>query len=241
MRDGVVNISPRPASADEIHPRSAIGLTADGRLILATVDGRETGVSEGVRLPELAELMLERGAVSAINLDGGGSSTLVVRRAGTDGVVVANRPSDGFERPVTNSIQVVSTMPTGPLATLNVQPTTQSVYRNATIDFTASGMDAGYNPVPLPDGQLSWSVDAPIGTIDANGRFVATSPGAGQAVATAGGVVGSAPITVLSDTSAPLTQAAACQPSHGSIDRQRHPGDDRVGHRHGRGLRRRLV
>ncbi len=207
VRDGVVSISPHPASADEIHPRSAIGLTPDGRLILATVDGRETGVSEGVRLTELAELMLERGAVSAINLDGGGSSTLVVRRAGTDGAVVVNRPSDGFERPVTNSIQVVSTMPTGPLATLNVQPASQSVYKNGTIDFKASGMDAGYNPVALPAGQLSWSLDAPIGTIDANGRFVATSPGSGQAVATAGGVLGSVPITVLSDTSAPVAKA----------------------------------
>ena len=117
VRDGAVSISPHPASADEIHPRSAIGLTADGRLILATVDGRETGVSAGVRLPELAELMLERGAVSAINLDGGGSSSLVVRRAGTETPVIVNRPSDGFERPVTNSIQVISTMPTGPLST----------------------------------------------------------------------------------------------------------------------------
>ena len=122
VRDGAVNISPHPASADEIHPRSAVGLTADGRLILATVDGRETGVSEGVRLTELAELMLERGAVQAINLDGGGSSTLVVRRAGTETPVIVNKPSDGVERPVTNSIQVVSTMPTGPLAVLNVQP-----------------------------------------------------------------------------------------------------------------------
>ena len=116
VRDGVTSISPHPKSADEIHPRSAIGLTADGRLILVTVDGREVGVSAGVRLPELAALMLARGAISAINLDGGGSSALVIRRAGTDGPVLANRPSDGYERPVTNSIQVISTMPTGPLS-----------------------------------------------------------------------------------------------------------------------------
>ncbi len=216
IRDGVVSISPHPASADEIHPRSAIGLTADGRLILAAVDGRETGVSEGVRLPELAELMLERGAVSAINLDGGGSSSLAVRRAGTDGAVIVNKPSDGRERPVTNSIQVVSTMPTGPLSVLNVQPAAPNVYKNTAIDFKASGMDAGYNPVPLVSGQLSWSVTAPIGTIDANGHFVATNPGTAQVVATANGVgasgqlgasavvTGAAPITVLADSDAPV-------------------------------------
>ena len=219
VRDGVVTISPHPASADEIHPRSAVGLTADGRLILATVDGRETGVSEGVRLTELAELMLERGAVQAINLDGGGSSTLVVRRAGTETPVIANKPSDGVERPVTNSIQVVSTMPTGPLAVLNVKPTAPSIYRNQTIDFSATGMDAGYNPVPIQGGQVSWSLTAPIGTIDAGGHFVATSPGTAQVVATVTGtaangqvraaqdVTGSAPITVLSDTSAPVATA----------------------------------
>ncbi len=219
VRDGVANISPRPASADEVHPRSGVGLTADGRLILATVDGRETGVSEGVRLPELAELMLERGAVTAINLDGGGSSTLVVRRAGIETPVIVNKPSDGVERPVTNSILVVSTMPTGPLAALNVQPAARAVYRNTTIDFKVSGMDAGYNPVPLAAGQVTWSLTAPIGTIDASGHFVATSPGAAQVVATAtgtaggqvggsGAVTGTAPITVLADTSAPVATAA---------------------------------
>ncbi|HEY6015076.1 MAG TPA: phosphodiester glycosidase family protein, partial [Candidatus Limnocylindrales bacterium] len=219
VRDGAPYISPHPASADEIHPRSAVGLTADGRLILATVDGRESGVSEGVRLTELAELMMERGAVQAINLDGGGSSTLVVRRAGTETPVIVNKPSDGVERPVTNSIQVVSTMPTGPLATLNVKPAARKVYRNTTIDFTASGMDAGYNPVPIGAGQLAWSLTAPVGTIDANGHFVATSPGTAQVVATVNGtaasgqvgasqaVTGTAPITVLSDTTAPVAKA----------------------------------
>src|SRR3990170_4541573 len=204
IRDGVVSITPHPPSADEIHARSAIGLTADGRMILATVGGREVGGRAGVLLSELAELMLERGAVSAINLDGGGSSSLAIRRAGTDGPVLVNRPSDGFERPVTNSIQVISSMPTGPLSVLNVQPGSRSVYRNSTIDFKVSGMDAGYNPVPLASGQVSWSLSAPIGTIDADGHFVATDPGTGQVVVTADGVTGTAPITVLADTTAPV-------------------------------------
>ena len=203
LRDGAVSISPRPASADEIHPRSAVGLTADGRLILATVDGRRAGWSDGVRLPELAELMLSRGAVNALNLDGGGSTSLAIRRAGTSGPVLVNRPSDGTERAVTNSIQVISNVPTGPLSALNVQPGSASVYRNGTVDFQAGGMDAAYNQVPLGAGSLSWSVTTPIGTIDVAGRFVATAPGTGQVVATANGITGSAPITVLDDSTAP--------------------------------------
>jgi hypothetical protein len=207
VRDGAISISPHPASADEIHPRSAVGITADGRLILATVDGREVGVSRGVRLPELAELMIERGAFTAINLDGGGSSSLAIRRAGTATPVLVNKPSDGFERPVTNSIQIVSNAPTGPLSVLNVQPGSRALYRNGTLDFTANGMDAAYNPVPLGAGQVSWSVSPPIGTIDSVGHFVATTPGEGQIVASANGVTGAAPITVLSDTDAPVATA----------------------------------
>lgn len=204
VRDGVVAISPRPASADELHARSAVGLAADGRLILVTVDGGRSDWSRGMRLPELAELMLSRGAVNAVNLDGGGSAALAVRRAGTAGPVLVSRPEGSSERSVTNSIQVISNVPTGPLTALAVQPGSRSVYRNATVDFTFRGMDSGYNAVPLAAGQVSWSVTAPIGTVDATGRFVATAPGIGQVVATANGVIGLAPITVLDDSTAPV-------------------------------------
>jgi exopolysaccharide biosynthesis protein len=61
----------------EPHPRTAVGRTADGALILMVVDGRQSE-SRGATLDELAGLMLEAGAVDALNLDGGGSSTLAV-------------------------------------------------------------------------------------------------------------------------------------------------------------------
>ncbi|MBF8290053.1 MAG: Metallophosphoesterase, partial [Chloroflexi bacterium] len=203
VRDGAVNISPHPASADQLHARSAIGLTADGRLILIAVDGGRSG-SRGMRLPELGDLMLSRGAVNAINLDGGGSTALAVRRAGTPGPVLVSRPEGSSERSVTNSIQVISNVPTGPLSSLSVQPGSGSVYRNGTVNFTSRGMDSGYNPAPLTAGQVAWSVTAPIGTIDAAGRFLAMAPGTGQVVATANGVTGSATITVLDDSTAPV-------------------------------------
>ena len=61
-----------------LHPRTAIGFTADKKLVLATVDGRQPGVSEGMSLLELATLMLQLGCVQALNLDGGGSTTMVI-------------------------------------------------------------------------------------------------------------------------------------------------------------------
>lgn len=87
---------PTPSATDVIrHPRSAVGLSADGRtLLLLAVDGRQDGHSRGVTLAELAKLFKALGADSAINLDGGGSSSMVVRDPATGVHTIANQPSD---------------------------------------------------------------------------------------------------------------------------------------------------
>jgi hypothetical protein len=69
------------------HPRTAVGVRADGTLLFVTVDGRRPEESVGMSIPELTDLMLELGSVSAVNLDGGGSTTMVI--AGQ----IVNRPS----------------------------------------------------------------------------------------------------------------------------------------------------
>lgn len=61
------------------HPRTAIGTRKDGALVLVTVDGRQPKKSVGMTIPELAALMLELGCGEAMNLDGGGSTTMVIR------------------------------------------------------------------------------------------------------------------------------------------------------------------
>jgi exopolysaccharide biosynthesis protein len=85
------------------HPRTAIARLDSGRLLLVTVDGRQTGVSAGMSLDMLAELLMEFGTIEAINLDGGGSTTMVVQNK------LVNRPSDqSGERPVSDAILVFS-------------------------------------------------------------------------------------------------------------------------------------
>ncbi len=89
------------------HPRTALGLTEDRRtLLLVTVDGRSAD-SAGMTCPELASLMAELGAFDAVNLDGGGSTAMVL------GGAVVNRPSDGSERVVANHLAVVVDGSTG--------------------------------------------------------------------------------------------------------------------------------
>ena len=73
---------------DNRHPRTAIGLTSDGRLLAVVVDGRSADAF-GMSIPELAELMAALGCTSAMNLDGGGSSTAWIQGTG-----VVNHPSD---------------------------------------------------------------------------------------------------------------------------------------------------
>ncbi|HUH11698.1 MAG TPA: phosphodiester glycosidase family protein, partial [Longimicrobiales bacterium] len=98
------------ASLRARHPRTAAGLTRDRReLILVVVDGRQPGWSVGMTLPELGALMRRLGAHTAVNLDGGGSSSFLYRPA--RGAEVSNRPSDGGWRPVANQLAVVLRTP----------------------------------------------------------------------------------------------------------------------------------
>jgi hypothetical protein len=90
------------------NPRTALGVARNGRrLILAVIDGRQVPYSDGTTLRETAEIMLALGARDAINLDGGGSSTLVYRDS-TGKLRIANKPSDATgERPVGDALAIV--------------------------------------------------------------------------------------------------------------------------------------
>ncbi len=99
--DGVVKV----VDDRELHPRTAIGIDRDThRLLLLVIDGRQD-FSRGYTMVELAELMIELGADEALNLDGGGSSTMLARRPNGK-VKITNSPSDGAERKVANAIGV---------------------------------------------------------------------------------------------------------------------------------------
>ena len=79
-------------------PRTALGVKADGTLLCYVADGRQSGYSGGLTQKELAQELLDQGCVWAVNLDGGGSSTMSVRIPGQSASAVVNRPSDGKAR-----------------------------------------------------------------------------------------------------------------------------------------------
>ncbi len=149
------------------HPRTAVGITANGNLILAVVDGRSS-LSSGMSLAQLGQLMKQQGAVEAMNLDGGGSSVMVVRGR------VVNMPSDGTSRLVANSILISA-------------PAMLKRTQSPSLDFTNP-------PTPITAGETVtlqatgdpglWGTSHGVGFVTQGGAF--TSFVAGQTTVIAG-------------------------------------------------------
>lgn len=121
------------------HPRTAVGFNQDSTVVyFVVVDGRQASLSVGMSLDELADLMLSMGAYNAVNLDGGGSSTMVIHNQ------VVNSPSDpGGERSVANALFAVRkvdlVLPSVPILRF---PDQGAVDQRDTIEFKWSGSES---------------------------------------------------------------------------------------------------
>ncbi len=100
VRNGTITATERPTS-DRQHPRTAIGYN-NNEIIIVTCDGRQPDWSTGLYIDQLATLMLQLGCTEALNLDGGGSTTMIVNGR------IANRPSGGRQRMISNAVLVRS-------------------------------------------------------------------------------------------------------------------------------------
>ena len=158
--------------------RTAIGIKADGTVVMFMVDGRQAPYSVGMTMAEVAASMEDLGCVQAINLDGGGSSTFATQREGepessTAGLTLRCRPSDGYERKVSNTIMVLSTaQPTGQFDHAVVTPNDEVYTPGSTVQFAATGIDAAGGKAEIPTG-ASWAILSGNGSIDANGLYTA--------------------------------------------------------------------
>ncbi len=98
VEDGTAS-PPGDAFATVRHPRTALGLRKDGTLVILVADGRREQAL-GFTGPEMSEIFIQEGVVDALNLDGGGSTTLYIESEGG----LQNQPSDGRERVVVNQL-----------------------------------------------------------------------------------------------------------------------------------------
>lgn len=104
--DNTSNIAVGTEFADTRHPRTAVGTKPDGSVVIMVVDGRQSSISNGASLADLAEIFSSMGCDAAINLDGGGSSTFVLKNSKGE-FVVENSPSAGALRAVANGLLVI--------------------------------------------------------------------------------------------------------------------------------------
>ncbi len=172
------------------HPRTVAGFNADTtRFYFITVDGRQS-TSAGMSNFEMRDWLLRVGIDNAVNLDGGGSTTLVVRGE------IVNSPS-GAERPIANALVAYSTAPEGPLARIQMTPTFTKLFLGQSAQFNVRGADEYYRPIDLGGEQVTYSVAPELGTVTEEGVFTAgLEAGTGYVYATAGALRDSVKIVV---------------------------------------------
>lgn len=160
--------------------RTAIGIKADGTVVMLMVDGRQAPYSVGMTMAEVGVAMEALGCVQAVNLDGGGSSTFATQREGESenntsaGLTLRCRPSDGYERKVSNTIMVLSkAQPTGQFDHAVLTPNNEVYTPGSTVQFAAAGVDAAGGRADIPAG-AAWTVLSGSGRIDADGVYTAT-------------------------------------------------------------------
>ena len=177
----------------ERHPRTAIGFNADStRLYFVVVDGRHM-TSVGVTLKEIKGIFDALGAVNAVNLDGGGSSCILVNDE------VLNHPSDGPVRAVGNGCLFVSTAPEDDeIGIISFEPRCYNLSISATTAFDVWGYNQ-YGVLKTRDLKgCTFSCDEQVGYFDEEGNFHAVStPATGNLYVSYNGVTASQPVTIM--------------------------------------------
>jgi len=179
-------------------PRTAVGFSSDKKtMYLVVVDGR-LDISRGMTQKEMAQLMLKLGASDALNLDGGGSSTMVVRPLGEKNPTVINRLSEGVQRLIANGLGIFTNAPQGKVYGLKIVASAFNVPKGGSRSFEVRAYDENYNPLDIDQSQVKWSVSNGLGVFNGN-VLKASSSGYGQVTASYAGITASQEIMVMNN------------------------------------------
>lgn len=162
------------SDANVRHPRTAVGIKG-GQVVLVTVDGRQKGLSDGMTLYELADYMLDQGIENALNFDGGGSTAMIARKQGNFTASLVNSPSDGRERSVANSIQIISSAPLSEPKTVFLDRSALKIFKNSDFTPTVYALDQYFNRVDVEANRLKYSVSKGLGTVTKDGLFTSAN------------------------------------------------------------------
>ncbi len=175
--------------------RTAVGISKDGsQLYLVGVEGGAPG-SKGLNIQDLSRFMKAIGSWKALNLDGGGSTTMVSRPLGEHNTRLVFTPEQAQERPVVNALGVFSQAPQGTLKGLVLQGNNILLVNEKTT-FDVKAYDQYYNPVETGQLNINFKVTGNLGTFS-NRTFFAGSPGTGKIIASAGSITETLPVKVI--------------------------------------------
>ena len=159
------------------NPRTALGISKDNtKIYLVTVDGRMAS-SFGATQTELAEFLLEKGVYNAINLDGGGSTTMVAQKLGNSNLSVINTPSGGVLRKVTNSLGIINIGKETSLDALIIEADDENVFVNCKRKLTIKGYDKNYHPVEIDIDDVHFSTEGVNGNVEDGVLHAGEEPG----------------------------------------------------------------
>ncbi len=178
-------------SNDAASPRTAVGIKEDGSVIFYTIDGRQKGYSYGVRIPTLINRLLELGCIDALNLDGGGSTSIGAVYAGDENMSVVNSPSEGKLRNDSTyiffkNIAEKDEMDESFNGKLFIYPSSAKILAGSKTKFIVKATDSGFYPVSLPE-EISFSVDGES-EADKDGNVLARGDGEQTFVASSGDI-----------------------------------------------------
>ncbi len=180
------------------YPRSCVGITADGQVIMIVVDGNQSPFSVGATYYEIAQIMIDAGCVMALELDGGGSATYDAKPEGADSIEVISRPSDRYERSVSSSLIVVSTANVSKeFHHAIVNTPTNYITPGASFNVDLTGVSESGYPAMIPEGAYLQLSDPALGTLDGN-TFTAVARGTVEIqLVVDGNVVGTKTIEII--------------------------------------------
>ncbi len=198
-QNGELNHAVVDATGTDQNARTVIGLTKNGTIHILAVakDGAYFSESQGSTMKDIAEYMLQKlQCTDVINMDGGGSTEMIARRAGSGKTTTVSYPSDGSSRIVSESLLFVSdAQPTGAVGQVLVDGNT-SLYKGSRTGFSVRLTDPSGNPISAQGRSVVWK--AAKGAIDKSGTY--TAPGGAcqdTVTATVDGISGTANVRVL--------------------------------------------
>lgn len=164
------------------HPRTAVGISKDKKILyLVTIDGRDRSFT-GVSQEYLGELLKYIGAYDGVNLDGGGSTEMVVKFPGMFKSDIVNVPSDGSERLLVNGIGVVNKGNPGMINGINIEMEDTSIFVDSRRKINIKAYDINYNPLIIEDYKINWKIEGVEGKFE-DGYFLPSTVGKGKITA----------------------------------------------------------